>query len=68
MSTPATSTKSSLVANKPERRAKTPKATIERYRAEAKEIAAAKLAMQRLHRGVEFEPEPLRYVTDLNLL
>ena len=38
-----------------------------RYKAEAKEIAAAKQAMKRLHRGVEFEPERLHYATDLRL-
>jgi len=37
-----------------------------RYKAEAREIAAARQAMKRLHRGVEFEPERLHYVTDLH--
>jgi len=40
--------------------------TLARYKAEAKEIAAAKQAMQRLHRGVEFELERLHYVIDLH--
>jgi hypothetical protein len=36
---------------------------ISRYRAEAKEIATARQAMERAHRGIEFEPERLHYVT-----
>jgi hypothetical protein len=39
-----------------------------RYEAEAKEINAAKQAMQRINRGVEFQPARLHYVTDLHLL
>ena len=41
---------------------------LDQYKSEAKEIAAAKQAMQRLHRGVEFEPERLHYVIDLHSL
>ncbi len=42
--------------------------TLSRYKAEAKEIDAARQAMQRINRGVEFEPARLHYVTDLRLL
>jgi len=41
---------------------------LERYKSEAKEIAAAKQAMQRLNRGIELEPERQRYVTDLRFI
>jgi hypothetical protein len=41
---------------------------LKQYKFEAKEIAAAREAMQRLHRGVEYEPDRLFYVTDLRLI
>jgi len=41
---------------------------IARYKAEAREIAAARQAMERVRREIEFEPERLQYVTDLHML
>jgi hypothetical protein len=38
-----------------------------RYEANAKEINAAKQAMQRVRREAEFEPERLHYVTSVSL-
>jgi hypothetical protein len=42
-----------------------PTRVAERYEAEAKEINAAKQAMRRIRREVEFEPERLHYVISL---
>lgn len=41
---------------------------LKNYKSEAKEIAAAKEAMQRLRRGIEYEPERLFYATDFRLV
>jgi hypothetical protein len=48
-------------------RKRTDSAAIARYKSEAKEIAAARQAMERTQRGIEFEPERLQYVTDFRL-
>ncbi len=38
---------------------------IDRYRMEAEEIANAKKAMERIRRGVEYQPERMHYVRSL---
>jgi hypothetical protein len=58
--------KAHTAKRKPQKR--TALGAIARYKSEAKEIAAAKQAMQRLNRGIELEPERLHYVNDLRLI
>jgi hypothetical protein len=49
-------------------RARRESVAVERYKTEARDIAAARQAMERTRRGIEFEPERLQYVTDLQML
>ena len=61
------STTKKIRARRSTARKRTAQSPLERYRMEAKEIAAAKQAMERLHRGIEFQPERLHYVRSLQL-